>query len=168
MKILFDSSYFFPLIKVKVEKSSPEIFSLLHQKDTFELQFSSITLFELSAKGARMIKSGKLTSNDVIEGINALLSWKKLSSILPWNGEVQRLAFDFRLDHSDFIDCLILASAIIHADVFISEDMTLKKLLETKWLNRVREINIEFEILNINQLKTKINEVKVNSERMSS
>ncbi len=168
MKILFDSSYFFPLIKVKVEKSSPEIFSLIHQEDTFELQFSSITLFELSAKGARMIKSGKLTSNDVIDGINALLSWKKLSSIVPWNGEVQRLAFDFRLDHSDFIDCLILASAIIHADVFISEDMTLKKLLKTKWLNIVREFNIEFEILDSNQLKTKISEFKVNLEGMTS
>ncbi len=156
MKILFDSSYFFPLIKVNVEKSSPEIFSLIHQEDTFELQFSSITLFELSAKGARMIKSGKLTSNDVIDGINALISWKELSSIVPWNGEVQRLAFDFRLDHSDFIDCLILASAIIHADVFISEDMTLKKLLKTKWLNRVREFNSEFAILDIDQLKTKI------------
>lgn len=164
MKILFDSSYFFPLIKVKVEKSSPEIFSLIHQKETFELQFSSITLFELSAKGARMIKSGKLTSNDVIDGINALISWRNISSIDPWNGEVQRLAFDFRLDHSDYIDCLILASAIIHTNVFVSEDITLKKLLKTKWLNKVKEINIEFEILDANQLKAKINEVEVNSE----
>ena len=163
MKILFDSSYFFPLIKIKVEKSSPAIFSLIHQKKPFEMQFSSITLFELSAKGARMIKSGKLTVNDVIDGINALVSWKNISAINPWNGEVQRLAFDFRLDHSDYIDCLILASAIIHANVFVSEDITLKKLLKTKWLNRVREINIEFEIVNTYQLKAKINEIDVNT-----
>jgi len=163
LKILFDSSYFFPLIKIKVEKSSPAIFSLIHQKKPFEMQFSSITLFELSAKGARMIKSGKLTVNDVIDGINALVSWKNISAINPWNGEVQRLAFDFRLDHSDYIDCLILASAIIHANVFVSEDITLKKLLKTKWLNRVREINIEFEIVNTDQLKAKINEIDVNT-----
>ncbi len=163
MKILFDSSYFFPLIKIKVEKSSPEIFSLIHQKKPFEMQFSSITLFELSAKGARMIKSGKLTVNDVIDGINALVSWKNISAINPWNGEVQRLAFDFRLDHSDYIDCLILTSAIIHANVFVSEDITLQKLLKTKWLNRIREINIEFEIVNTDQLKAKINEIDVNT-----
>jgi hypothetical protein len=105
-----------------------------------------------------------LTSSDVIDGINALIGWKNLLPIAPWNGEVQRLAFDFRLDHSDFIDCLILASAMIHADVFISEDITLKKLLKTKWLNRVREINIDFEILNTIQLKTKISEIKANLE----
>jgi PIN domain nuclease of toxin-antitoxin system len=163
MKILFDSSYFFPLIKVKVEKSSPEIISLIHQKKPFELQFSSITLFELSAKGAKMIKAGKLTVNDVIDGINALTSWKNILSIDPWNGEVQRLAFDFRYDHSDYIDCLVLASAIIHANVLISEDITLKKLLNTKWLNRVREINAEFEILNTDELQAKISEVEENS-----
>ncbi|MFW9904772.1 MAG: hypothetical protein ACFFFH_10600 [Candidatus Thorarchaeota archaeon] len=163
MKILFDSSYFFPLIKVKVENSSPEIFSLIHQKKPFELQFSSITLFELSAKGAKMIKTGKLTVNDVIDGINALTSWRNISAIDPWNGEVQRLAFDFRNDHSDYIDCLVLASAIIHANVLVSEDTTLKKLLKTKWLNRIRETNTEFDILNTEELKLKIIEVEGNS-----
>ena len=148
------------MIKVKVEKSSPEIISLIHQKKPFELQFSSITLFELSAKGAKMIKAGKLTVNDVIDGLNALTSWRNISSIDPWNGEVQRLAFDFRHDHSDYIDCLVLASAIIHANVLVSEDITLKKLFKTKWLNRVREINTEFEILNTNELEAKINEVE--------
>ena len=133
MKIFFDSSYFFPLIKVKVEKSSPEIISLIHQRESIELQFSSITLFELSAKGARLIKEGKLTVNDVVDGITALISWRNISLIEPWNGEVQRLAFDFRLDHSDYIDCLVLASAIIHANVLVSEDILLKKLLKTKW-----------------------------------
>lgn len=103
-----------------------------------------------------MIKEGKLAVNDVINGINALVSWRNISSIDPWNGEVQRLAFDFRFDHSDYIDCLILASAIIHANVLVSEDITLKKLLQTKWLNRVREINTEFEILNSDELKAKI------------
>ncbi len=168
MKILFDSSYFFPLIKVMVEKSSPEILSLIYQKKSFELQFSSITLFELSAKGAIMIKSGKLTSNDVIDGINALLNWKNISSINPWNGEIQRLAFDFRIDHSDYIDCLILASAIIHANVFVSEDTILKKLLKTKWLDKVRNINIDFEMLNTHQLKEKINKAKENSEELKT
>lgn len=162
MKIFFDSSYFFPLIKVKVEKSSPEIISLMYQRESFELQFSSITLFELSAKGARLIKEGKLTVNDVVDGINALVSWRNISLIEPWNGEVQRLAFDFRLDHSDYIDCLVLASAIIHANVFVSEDILLKKLFKTKWFNRVREINIEFEILNTEELKVKINEIDEN------
>lgn len=162
MKIFFDSSYFFPLIKVKVEKSSPEIISLTYQRESFELQFSSITLFELSAKGARLIKEGKLTVNDVVDGINALVSWRNISLIEPWNGEVQRLAFDFRLDHSDYIDCLVLASAIIHANVFVSEDILLKKLFKTKWFNRVREINIEFEILNTEELKVKINEIDEN------
>ncbi|MHA1995842.1 MAG: hypothetical protein ACW97Z_14940 [Candidatus Hodarchaeales archaeon] len=129
-----------------------------------ELQFSSITLFELSAKGARLIKAGKLTNIDVIDGINALTSWKDLSEIDPWNGEVQRLAFTFRRDHSDYIDCLILASAIIHANVFVSEDIMLKKLLKDKWSERVSEVNIAFEILDIDQLNTRIDENDLNSE----
>ena len=159
MKILCDSSYFFPLIKIKVQQSSPDIISLIHQNEALELQYSTITLFELSAKGARMIKSGKLTSTDVIDGINALISWKNIISLDPWNGEVQRLAFEFRKDHSDYIDCLVVASAVVYADVFISEDITIKDLLKVKWKNNVREINTDFKIMNSDQLKTKIFEL---------
>ena len=163
MKVFFDSSYFFPLIKVEVENSSPEILSFAHQIKSLELHYSSITLFELSAKGARMIKSGKLTSNDVIEGINALIRWRDVISIDPWNGEVQRLAFYFRNDHSDYIDCLVLASSIITANMFISEDTTLRNLLKTKWVTRVGEINPRFKIVNADQLKGAINEIEKKS-----
>ncbi|MCK4848863.1 MAG: hypothetical protein KAT16_07570 [Candidatus Heimdallarchaeota archaeon] len=156
MKIFFDSTYFFPMINVEIEKSSPQIVSVIHQDKSFELQYSSITLFELSAKGAKMIKSGKLTHKDVIDGINALKVWKDVKSIDPWNGEVQRLAFDFRIDHTDYIDCLIVASAVIHSDVFLSEDKTLKTFFKENWFHKAREINSEFEIMNANQFKATI------------
>jgi len=156
MKIFFDSTYFFPMIKVEIVKSSPQIISLIHQNKSFNLYYSSITLFELSAKGAKMIKSGKLIHKDVIDGINALKAWKDVKSIDPWSGEVQRLAFDFRIDHTDFIDCLIVASAVIHSDVFLSEDKTLKTFFKENWLHKAREINAEFEIMNANQFREKI------------
>lgn len=162
MKILFDSTYFFPLIKVEIEQSSPQIVSLIHRNQSIEIQYSSITLFELSAKGAKMVKSGKLTHKDVIDGINALVSWRDIKSIEPWNGEVQRLAFEFRNDHSDYIDCLILASAIIYSDVFLSEDQTLKKLFKENWKIKTRELNTEFKIINSDQLKARLN--KINGE----
>ena len=65
---------------------------------------------------------------------------------------MQRLAIDFRKDHPDYIDCLVLASAIIHANVFVSEDELLKDLFESKWKSIVADINDEFLILNTESL----------------
>ena len=158
MKLFFDSSYFFPIIKIKVEKSSPEILALtINQDSAFEMQYSTITLFELSAKGAKLIRSGQLTRNDVINGINALIHWENVKSVEPWDGEVQRLAIDFRKDHPDYIDCLVIASAIIHANVFISEDEMLKNLFESKWKSIAADINDEFLILNADSLIDRFN-----------
>ena len=168
MNVLLDSSYFFPMIGVTIEKSPTDLIPFLTTQEDIKIFYSPITLFELSAKGGRLVNKDQLEDTNVIDGINAITSWKKLTVVDLWLGEVQRLAFDFRLDHSDYIDCLILASAIIHANVFVSEDTTLKKLLKTKWLNRVRDVNIEFEILNTHQLKDKINEIEVNSETLKS
>ncbi len=89
MRILLDSSFFFPLIKIKIKDSSNDIIPSLIKYNRFELQYSTITLFELSAKGARLIKAGELTDLEVVDGINALISWKSLIQVDPWLGEIQ-------------------------------------------------------------------------------
>ncbi len=158
MRILLDSSFFFPLIKIKIKESSNEIIPSLIKFNRFELQYSTITLFELSAKGARLIKAGELTNLEVVDGINALISWKSLIQVDPWLGEIQRLAFTFRNIHSDFIDCLILASAVVHTDMFVCEDKPLQNLVKDKWFHHITDINPNFSIMNSKQVKNWLDE----------
>ena len=153
MRILLDSSFFFPLIKIKIKESLNEIIPSLIKSNSFELQYSTITLFELSAKGARLINVGELTELEVVNGMNALISWESLLPVNPWLGEIQRLAFTLRNTHSDYIDCLILASAVVHMDMFICEDKTLRNLVKTKWLRLIADINPNFSVMSSKQVK---------------
>lgn len=147
MKVFLDSTYFFPLMGVHEGSINQEFIPKLIETEQFQLYFSSITFFEISAKGAKLIRSGKLSEVDVVDGLNSLRNWKEVSEVEPWLGEIQRLSFYFRRDHKDFIDCLILASAVIQTDIFVSEDQQLHELVNHSWRKVISDLNEKFQIL---------------------
>ncbi|MHA1974028.1 MAG: hypothetical protein ACTSW1_13600 [Candidatus Hodarchaeales archaeon] len=156
MKVLLDSSYFFPLISVEIVESSREIIPFLIEFLDVKIQYSLITLFELSAKGAKLVNSGLLIQNDVVKGINALLAWEKIEITSPWSGEIQRLAIDFRHDHSDYIDCLILATAVVRSNILVTEDSNIKSLVNSNWSNKIVDVNDEFSVMNASEMEEKM------------
>lgn len=123
MKALLDSTYFLPAISVELENLSPTILQALRSDSSVELFGCNITFFELAAKGAKLVKSGLLTHEDISVGLDAI-RYDKQVKMLPWkdNPIIMELATEIRQVHSDFIDCLILGTAICHTNALITWD----------------------------------------------
>jgi len=148
MKLLLDSTYFFPLIGVQVTSSPPRLLQRLLEQSV-EIHLAEITLFELSAKGAQLIQKHQLIPADVIPGINSILYEDRFYKDSSWDTDVLRIAFELRHWHSDFIDCMVLSCAIENANILLTEDKRIQKLVQEH--EAVRDIvereNAVFKVL---------------------
>ena len=92
---------------------------------------------------------GQLNPKEVIEGINSILYDNRLNQDPVWDSDNLRIAFEIRKLHSDFIDCLILACAIEKADLLLTEDGKIHKLVQQNKIMReiLNEENESFESL---------------------
>jgi len=113
LRLLLDTTYMLPAIGVSV-KGVPRdaVERLIEQGD--EILFSDISLFELSAKGARYILDGVLSPDRVTRGISAISHDDSVTKLPSYETSILRLAFALRKVLGDFIDCLILSSAANH------------------------------------------------------
>lgn len=121
MKILLDTTYFLPAIGVSV-KGIPNDFTdqLIMRGD--KIFMSQISLFELSAKGARYIIDGNIPPERVARGVSAISYDDAVTKLVDYEPSTLRLAFKFRTILRDFIDCLILAGGALHCEVLVTED----------------------------------------------
>ena len=146
MKLFLDSSFFFPLISINVKELNKKLISDLLKDERFNIYRSELVTFELSAKGTKYVNEDLLAIEDVIEGLNALVYDSSIQIVHFHHSEIQVLAALLRRNHSDFIDCLTLASAIHNSDAFITLDRSLKKKSTSIWTRNVKEINEEFRV----------------------
>ena len=128
MRTLLDTTYLLPAIGVSV-KGMPNdaIEKFIARGD--EILVSEITLFELSAKGARYVLDGALPPERVAKGIVAIASDDSVRKLPIHESQTLRLAFRFRELLSDFIDCLVLAGAALECDLLVTEDDEINGLL---------------------------------------
>jgi PIN domain nuclease of toxin-antitoxin system len=147
MKIFLDSSFFFPFISVEVKNCPKEAIQDLINQDDFQIYRSEISIFELSAKGTKFVVGGLLDIDDVIDGLNTIQQISQIKIIPIYLSEIQILATKLRQSNPDFIDCLIVASAALFSDIFITIDETIKTNFNEYWNNYLREKNPEFQIL---------------------
>ncbi len=129
MKLLLDTTYLLPSIKVQVQGLAPSVLKDLLKNAQNEIFFAEISLFELTAKGMKLICAGEhLTVSDLRIGIDSLQYNPRVKS-LPWSMHpfLLDLALKIRKIHSDFIDCLILSTAVFYTDCFVTFDETLYK-----------------------------------------
>jgi predicted nucleic acid-binding protein len=97
-----------------------------------EIFISEITLFELSAKGARYVFEEVIPPERVTRGINAISYDDSITKLPTYETSILRLALKLRAMLSDFIDCLILASAVIQCKMLITEDDDIHRLKREK------------------------------------
>ena len=146
MKILCDSSYLLPLIKVSIEGIPPNLLLELLVESKHKYYYSEISLFKITAKGLKLIdKEETITLQDVMSGLDAIQNDSRLE-ILSWtnNPYVLELASKFRAIHRDVIDCLIFATAICYCDCVITMDHN--------FYNRINQnSSILSEILSLNK-----------------
>jgi predicted nucleic acid-binding protein len=149
MKLLLDTSYFLPLVKVQVNELPANMLQDLLSNPSIELHYCDVTLFEMAAKAMKLIAAGEsIDVQDVRIGVDALEHDERLQrdswSDHPFGLE---LASTLRKIHSDFIDCLILATAACHAETFATMDDELYNKIagEPAVIQQILEFNAHFQ-----------------------
>ncbi len=127
MKILLDTTYFLPLIGISVKGVPNDALIRLLEKG-HQISLSDITIFELSAKGGKYVTAGALTPERVSRGIRSIIYDERITRIPMYDDSVLLVAFGLRRMLSDFIDCLILSSAINQNETLVTEDDNIHRL----------------------------------------
>ena len=149
MKILIDTSYFLPLIKIGIETIPDKLLIDLLSKSSNDYFYSTLTIFELTAKGLKISsKKNEITTQDIRIGIDAIQMNARLTEIsFTDNPLIIELASQLKSMHNDTIDCLIFATAICTCDCVITMDEGVFNQLNKSptLLKKVREINDNFK-----------------------
>ena len=152
MKLLVDTTYFLPAIGVSV-KQLPKDAPLRLIAKGHQISISDISIFELSAKGAKHITNKMLTPERVTRGLRAIIYDDTIESIPIHDRQILFTAFKLRSILHDFIDCLILSSAINQCDALITEDNDIQELKQNKELNELlTTTNPEFKIQKLTEI----------------
>jgi len=136
LKILLDTTYLLPAIGIAIKEIHKDIPIRLIQEGN-KISICDISVFELSAKGAKHISAGKLPPERVTRGIRAIVYNEQLEMIPTYESQLLLTAFKLRKTLNDFIDCLILSAAINHCDILLTEDKDIQDLKNNKNFNEL-------------------------------
>jgi predicted nucleic acid-binding protein len=146
MRIMLDTTYLMPIIGVAVRGVQHDVLRTLRKED-HTTSISELTLFELSAKGAKLTASGRLSRDRLLRGLRAAILDGSLQKV-PFYGDEQ-LIVSFRLREfiNDYVDCALLSSALCGHDALMTEDGLIHDLVEREeFKGIIDEINPEFQI----------------------
>jgi PIN domain nuclease of toxin-antitoxin system len=147
MKLLLDTTYLLLAIGISIKQLPKDALIKLKSKG-HRISISDISIFELSAKGAKHITAGTLPPERVTKGIPAIIYDKRIETIPIHDNRILLTAFKLRNMLTDFIDCLILSSAINQCDALMTEDddiQNLEKNNEHKELVKTQTQNSRFK-----------------------
>jgi PIN domain nuclease of toxin-antitoxin system len=152
LKLLLDTTFFLPAIGVSIKGLQKDAALMLIEKK-HQVAMSQISVFELSAKGAKYIKEGQLTPERVTRGIRALVYNDEVEAIPVHDSNILLVSFKLRSMLNDFIDCLILSSAMTHCDALITEDGEILSLTRNvDFLNLIADQNPGFRVLKLSEV----------------
>jgi len=148
MKILIDTSYFLPLIKIGIENIPQTVLVNLLSKMSHEYFYSNLTIFELTAKGLKLSsQKNTITPQDIRIGIDAIQNDVRLTEkSFTDNPLIIELVSQLKAIHNDTIDCLIFATAICVCDCIITMDGSFFDQINKNpsLINKIRKINENF------------------------
>lgn len=131
MKLLLDTTYLLPVIGISVKNLPKDAAIKLMQKE-HQIFISDISIFELSAKGAKYSAAGIIPPERISRGVRAIIYNETINTLPIHESTILHAAFKLRSILNDFIDCLILSSAINHCDALITEDADIQNIKENK------------------------------------
>jgi PIN domain nuclease of toxin-antitoxin system len=140
VKILLDTSYLLPFIKVDIEGISRD--KLRKTISAHEIQVSQVQIFELYAKGMKYILRGNISPQDILEGVDAVSNFQVISihdaDILTLSAYLRRKL--------DTIDAIILSSAVYYSQALATMD---SKILGTKNDPEILRVNPKIQIFSL-------------------
>jgi PIN domain nuclease of toxin-antitoxin system len=153
LKLLLDTTYLLPTVGISIKGLSKDALITLNTKG-HEIAISQISLFELSAKGAKYVLNKELLPERVTRGIRSLFYDDIIEKIPTYDSKILLTAFILRSLMVDFIDCLILSTALNCCDALITEDQGIQNLKKNKrYLELLSTINPNFKIQTISETK---------------
>ena len=149
MKILWDTTYFLPLIKISIEGIPDNLLLKFLLESQHEYFYSDLSIFEITAKGLKFIrKKTDVTLQDVMNGLDALQNDSRLQ-ILSWsdNPLIIELAYSLKAIHNDTIDCIIYATAMCKCDCIITMDHNFynKIMGDDSIIKEIKSLNKHFQ-----------------------
>lgn len=151
MRLLLDTTYLLPAIGISVKELPKDVPIKLLQKGN-RISICDISIFELSAKGAKHISAGILPAERVTRGIRAIVYNEAIETIPTYDSTLLLTAFKLRSMLNDFIDCLILSAAINQCSILLTEDKDIQDLKKNKEFNELRTTtNPKFKIQSLTE-----------------
>jgi PIN domain nuclease of toxin-antitoxin system len=152
LKLLLDTTYLLPAIGISV-KGLPKDAPIKLMLKTHKIFISDISIFELSANGAKHIAAGMLSAERVTRGIRAIIYDETITTSPIHDSTILLTAFKLRSMLSDFIDCLLLSSAMNQCDALITEDGDIQNLKKNKEFNELlMKTNPKFKIQTLTEI----------------
>ena len=149
-KILLDTSYLLPYASIQVENWTPQNLLKLLKSNSQKIFYVKLSIFEIIAKGSKLIIANKgISLKEIQIGIDSIRFNSRLTSLESYyDPKILDLSVEFRRIHTDFIDCIILASAVCYSDIFCTFDqMLIKKISKSnRCTKKILGINSEFRI----------------------
>ena len=139
--MILDTTYLLPLAQMAVDT---DLLAAVAKKKTYlkleDIGVSLISVFELQAKGAKLNVPAKST----IRAVDAILSAFR---VVPfYEAGIIEAAQKIRKTISDYVDCIILATAVASKEDLVTEDSL---VLERK-RKLLKDYNVK--VLNFNDL----------------
>lgn len=146
MRLVLDTTYLLPVVGLSVKEiSSEEVLRSLGAK--YETAFCEISIFELCAKAAKFVAMGKLDAQRVTRGIKAITEDNSIIKLQAYESDELTTAIKLRRLLGDFIDCLILSTAINRSDGLLTEDGNIHELKKNDdYKDILKSVNPKFEI----------------------
>lgn len=146
LEALLDTMYLLPATGVSIKGLLKDAIVRLMQKGN-QISISNISVFELSAKGAKHVAAETLSAERVTRGGRAIVYDERITVVPMHDSSILLAAFKLRRMLSDFIDCLILSSAINYCDAVVTEDKDIQSLERKEEFNGlVATVNPKFKI----------------------
>jgi len=137
--MIIDTTYLLPLARIDVDTDLLE--AVVKGKVDIrmeEIAVSLISLFELQAKAAKLGVAPSIVS-EALEAVN------KAFRVIPFYAEeVVEVSFSLRKKIPDYIDCVILATAIVSGEDLATEDSLIhskKGLIEKEYRVKIHSFS---------------------------
>ena len=125
-RILLDTTYLLPAAGISVQGVAADVLRRV-RAEGHEVVISEISLFELLAKGAKLAAEGRADQERIYLAARSILQDKGVERIAAYGDAVVKRSISLRRYHHDFVDCMILASALEACEALMTEDETLSR-----------------------------------------
>lgn len=152
MKLLLDTTYLLPAIGIAIRDLPRDGVLKLIDKG-YEIAISEISIFELAAKGAKYTTLNVISPLRVTNGLRAIIHDDRMRRIPIHDVSILSTALKLRRLLRDFIDCLIISTALYNADILLTEDIDIHQLSTTSKFKELKNnINPKLEVKSIKEL----------------